>query len=832
MLGGRCGVRYATRKPPSPSSWSDIVSLEIRSDVLWAVYVFYGFNFLFGIGMPVAAKKKPAGMAKKKPAGMAKKKPAGMAKKKLTGAARTERMLNLDKKMRERIAKHYSQWLERQYIKTTIPSKIIAEWGGQFRAKYSSVARTNAFRIRVDVAMARPVDTLVTTFKVHQLNTGKDVTFGILYSVVANSMPNMTIKEKNISHTRYTATPSLASCDGEYRRNLNNMRSFLTVKSKFPEIWDAIEFILVDKVNDNNWALTSDVYYPTNFSRRLSIVMSYSINKHRFAENILAVAWFLTTYQHMNKTHDMHINPMYKEIMLSDISGDIRAMRNMIDKFGVEKISVVAQWLSKINHIPHAGNPQMEVGQKIIPLGLAEAQNPFDIRYKPWREMLIANRVAGLVLNGTACGFSMPIGWVYIKNQKKGLFDNKIQYERMEKGEIAAAIAGQLAVARRSARVNAEESKSLSKSFLSMKFRNLYDHIKEPIDYCKDELIMSEVALGISSEYVGNTFLSTAVICRRSAVYHKLMGMPFAATGLSMFKRYIFELCYNLLCMNKHAGVIHGDLHLNNITFRKKIAGANHKFEDLKNPKILFVVGKVQFLLPTRDYNTCIIDFSRSTVHRNRVDETHIAYMGKNAIDEDGKRLLDKESRARLLGAFLQMFPDMIDRKANLAALFISHYDAVYKFMTLVDIHNVVSKILSMFKRDKMFVSGTPAHSKFLQSIKKMASTMLRTQISQLMTDYRHEAAILDDVYPMETIIKKIFTEFVVAGASDVDLTDVFVCDNPNKKYSFDEESTLPPYVTHISKGSSDPTVRECSKLPTNFGPASQHHPPNTWQLP
>ena len=45
---------------------------------------------------------------------------------------------------------------------------------------------------------------------------------------------------------------------------------------------------------------------------------------------------------------------------------------------------------------------QIELGQKLIPLNISEAQNPFNIIYKPWREFLISQRVQDLVINGVA----------------------------------------------------------------------------------------------------------------------------------------------------------------------------------------------------------------------------------------------------------------------------------------------------------------------------------------------------------------------------------------------------------------------------------------------
>ena len=62
---------------------------------------------------------------------------------------------------------------------------------------------------------------------------------------------------------------------------------------------------------------------------------------------------------------------------------------------------------------------------------LKEIQDPLKLRYNSWREYLVSNVCNNLVINCISPSFSIILDWFYIKNSKKGLYDNKTQFDKI-----------------------------------------------------------------------------------------------------------------------------------------------------------------------------------------------------------------------------------------------------------------------------------------------------------------------------------------------------------------------------------------------------------------
>ena len=78
------------------------------------------------------------------------------------------------------------------------------------------------------------------------------------------------------------------------------------------------------------------------------------------------------------------------------------------------------------------------------------------------------------------------------------------------------------------------------------------------------------------------------VICNKSQYYNNLIGNPFVESSHKIFNKYMFDICYNLYCMNSLSGLIHGDLHLNNVTLRAMTYKNVRDINDITNPTVLY----------------------------------------------------------------------------------------------------------------------------------------------------------------------------------------------------------------------------------------------------
>ena len=104
---------------------------------------------------------------------------------------------------------------------------------------------------------------------------------------------------------------------------------------------------------------------------------------------------------------------------------------------------------------PSSGS--LKVGQKLIPLNISEVQNPFNIKYKPWREFLISEKIQDLIINGICKGYPFIGDYFYIKDIRKTIFDNYVQYMKLEHSEQATFITRKLIEARRATYYTAEQ---------------------------------------------------------------------------------------------------------------------------------------------------------------------------------------------------------------------------------------------------------------------------------------------------------------------------------------------------------------------------------------
>src|SRR3989338_2604517 len=95
--------------------------------------------------------------------------------------------------------------------------------------------------------------------------------------------------------------------------------------------------------------------------------------------------------------------------------------------------------------------PTVKMGHKFIPLKLNEVQHPVVLNYDPWREILIAHKVSDFIINGICPSFAIMSDWFYVKNSKKGMFDNQSQYDKLNASEMARDIVRTLNEAQKSA---------------------------------------------------------------------------------------------------------------------------------------------------------------------------------------------------------------------------------------------------------------------------------------------------------------------------------------------------------------------------------------------
>lgn len=653
------------------------------------------------------------------------------------------------------------------------------------------------------------VNTICTTFKIKDLKNDIDAiySFGYFEKNSQNKGKLGIIPDGTDYQYRYFMNGgSFISKDGEYRVGLMSFHSIKEIKNTpgLQNLFQDIKDYLHKKLSLRGMVLLKEFFYPTQDKKDIEVELEYY--SYELQNELFAITWFNTIYKCHLKIVENHLNDKYKNIMFKYEKEDLEFFNLMIKKYTmsiVDKMRYISNHVFTTTTIIQTKREiATKVGQKIIPLSISETQHPFNIKYKPWREYLISIHLSNYIVNHISPGFFLTNLWFYIKNSRKGLFDNDIQYEKMKRSELAIQITELLNRAQLYTHENIGQKLIKNKNkhidtWISNKFKELSNKIQDPIDYAKEDIIMSNVALCMMSEYVGRTIWDVILLSKSSTYYDKLIGNPFTLSGYDIFAKYMFEMCYNLYCMNSISGIIHGDLHLNNATLNALTYKHVRNINDIKNPTVLYVLGDEnnQYVFPTMGYYLCLIDFSRAIVMPEKIDQLKDPLLPKSHKILDNMKEFQSDQVDRLLGLYLHYTSDSHSNKDDLRILFKNKFEAVFKLLTSLDIFGVTQKLLRMFKlSDSKIVKPHKSCIDLLQKINTYSQHYFTKEINKLISDKDHEKTVLEMEWPIATIIKNCFYEYLTNNRSIGNIIDVYNIKNP-LQFSLNALNEYPPIL-------------------------------------
>ncbi len=782
----------------------------------------------------------------------------------------------------------YSRWLlyefkKREIQKNTPMNNFIKNSIG---IHYNPIGREYAAKILKKYMWIDSTNVIVTTFRLQDTSITETniIIYAFLYSILKTTKKNKGNPE--LVHIYFCTGPSLLSRDGEYRQRLIKYNTLQIVAERHANLWKRIEEYIVRKNIFLPWNYYTESFFPVEQKASISAMLENDIIKKRLPIKFLTASWFTELYNIVNKIPVNHVNQLYLSII--GLSGEKTLVHDkqfyikLTKEFGKNEIYTLRRDLNVYSISPGSDSSSLKIGQKLIPLNISEAQNPFNIKYKPWREFLIAEKVQNLIINGISKGYPFIGDYFYIKEVRKTIFDNYVQYMRLEHSEQAINITKKLLEARRATfyaedphgsrtkrrrkKKNDKESKifvtatgekikkkhktesptqkdsmnrTLGDSFenilswLSEKFRLLYEKIDDPIEYSKRELIMSEVAFGFISEYVGRSFYDFLLINDEktgSKKYIEKTGN--ALKNYEIWAKYIFEYIYSLLCLNLHMGLIHGDLHLNNATihsmFYKENINTDRHEKRQKIPYSLYVLKphdeskeEVVFGFKTKQYHSCIIDHSRSIIKPSMIymyEDFNIVEAKKMKLYDDGPiQFLGKEEEnefykeqvKRISLMIENSFPDLyVENKDGICIALSNYLEELFPILTVIDIYRFTTEIIKFFKIKKIM-----ENSKQLKLIKKINSKA-ESYFTKTFLDVVKNPELLKEkeykVFPNWIILNEFFSDFIIMTShndswkqsafheSVVDdaahVIDVSFLHN-KMKYSLDKYSEFPDFL-------------------------------------
>ena len=699
----------------------------------------------------------------------------------------------------------YIDWYYKEYAKQLEYNKMPNLAAAKTDHSLGSSIRMSIISTMKNHYSYNSMDMIVIVMKLYDYVTKQETNYGTVFCEITSGITDIQHDRLSseqvygsVAMTFYSASPSYISCDGEYRSQFSRFKNLITTKQLFPDLWNDIEEYVTHIRVRRQWSPYTSYFYPKFEQELKNTEVEYVIKNEMIPITILIVSWFNAIYEEMLGMTKTHINPKYKEIFLREKDADVAFIKQLIEKYGKDKIETFQASITS-TRFPSLRKEYIYIhcGYKMIPLNIKEVQDPLRLKYKPWREYFVSNKCNDLVINSICPSFSIILDWFYIKNSRKGLFDNKSQYDRMKNSELARSILQILYEAQRGTYFATENLKSVNKSsgqirqWINSKFKKLSEKIEDPINYSIEEIIMSEVTLSFANEYVGRTFADCANLCQSSKVFDNMIGRPFKDVGFDYFAKYLFDICYGLLCANTKLGLMHGDFHLNNATI-----GSLYWHKDLQNTKKNKVVYAIddehQYVFNNNSYFGCLIDFSRAIInphlYGNFIDSSlPTTYQ----LVKNEEKFISNEILT-LLNLYIQMFPGKIKQKDELIVLFKNHYDAVFKLLTCTDLYMFTTRLGRLLRQNNLSAKAID----LVDKINKQSEHFIASEMNKLISDFTYAKQVEEMEFPILTIIKKCFVNYNDNIQKGETVTDIY-CFRNEMKYSLDKYENFPPIIKY-----------------------------------
>jgi hypothetical protein len=714
---------------------------------------------------------------------------------------------------------------------------------------------------------------------------------------------------------------SMISRDGEYRPNLCNwniLYYLIRENNKYSAVFDEIVDYFKETLWQRKFEIIVEYFYPTDkFKSATSIDVEQLC--YRFKYYFFAINWFLFFYNFYYNYLSSHINEFYKHLMLSYEAEDIEFFKSLHNKYDKDDTlfenirHMLCNYQQVFNQDHKLRYVKKKIGQKLIPLNLIEAQNPFSLEYSPWKELFVTRLLSKLVINRVTNGFPIFGRWFLIKNKEGELFDNPSQSDKMKKSRQGLKIAEMLNQAKiftydfvrdidrmitspvhlelgivnpiasptsppvsppsspqaspsssppvspsaspttgspvsqpssRSAifskrrstkkaaskRVSYHQSPAMKKvnrvnleryldynflqknqnyisTILLNDFKTLQTKINDSIEFTKESIIMSNVTLALISEYTGRTLYDSIFLTKQSKYFQQFVATIFDNANYQNFTKYMFQLCYNLYCMQEKMGIIHGDLHLNNITLNPMFYSTFFDVKKSAHPKILYLLNERDHYIFEQNnfYDLCIIDFSRCIIHIDKVDEYMALTVPEPFKAKFSKQAFLNKQIDSLMEYLFASKAEFREYGSSIRVTMSYHFNEFFKILGLLDLYNITSRLLS-FTKDLPH-SFTKKSNQVIELIEKIhkASDYYLNNILVRILERRSYDEITAMEPPLLTIINDVFASRHTSQFSNFDdIVDV---------YNFGED--LYNDIEHFTKF--DNTLHDLPHLPASL---------------
>lgn len=584
----------------------------------------------------------------------------------------------------------------------------------------------------------------------------------VLYKITINNNTTVYntsfVNKKNNTLEYICPTGSILSNNGEYRSgllNYNNFDTFLTNNKNIKKLLENIINYIKYTFDLNTSIFTTEYFYPEH--KHDYMQLDYDTCVYFFS-----IAWIKFYYEYQTNILSNNLNTDFKIIMLFYKKHN-KSFTKFIAKYA--KDFEVLIYICYNNIIDKVNlYESIKLGQKLTMLNLAEYNNAHNIEHNIWCEISINNKIRTLITSKITnnFAFSNKSIIIYISNIAN-LFDNPNHFDKIIKSNIATQVVKLLTQAKQytlPVKFNKNLSKIIKEITYDYDYKNknqnstldiLHNNIQAPINYAKENIILSNYVLNMISEYTGLTFYDAA-----------LHGTNmFSTANYDNFYKYIFQLLYGLYCLNTKVHCIHGDLHLNNITIAPLFSAM--PLVDIQNPQIIYIVDQ-HYAFVNNFHNLCIIDFNNSIVNPDLYNTQRF-----------NKDTLLQIQIENLLLYLYSVKPEYKQYDVTIKNNMLYHFNEYFKVLSALDIYNISSKLLSFINKKKQLGNICKNTIALITNMLNLSNHYITTKFQQLLhaTDYTE---FINMEWPALCIIKQLFKITIPIVANTV--TDIYAYDN------------------------------------------------------
>jgi hypothetical protein len=695
--------------------------------------------------------------------------------------------------------KDYYEWYEKEYAKIINLQGAIdyADKGQivwlkkalqQFQYRFSSIWRHEILSTMKYYVAPKKTEYICTFFKLIRPKGTREfhTTYGFLYSY-------WDAKKKKLEHEFVCACPTFKSADGEYRHRFMRLEQLQQTRKEYLEAFEEVEMHFMKQLKKEVGVVTETLYphaikQLSDFSK-IKKQLESDINSLRLPILLYVQNWIIDYDRLMRKALENHLADGYAEAMFSE--KDDKFYTDWRKKYDAV-YNILGAKLTRFRKDPKQTQSIVEIGQKYIPLTVDDVAESQNLKYGPWRELYMASQVSDLVINGITPSFPLLDDWFFIQGLTATMFDNRVTHIKMQHSEEALQIVRKLEETRRNTYIIDPIKKR--ELYKSANWEGLSEAINIPMDYAEQTMILAEVVLCSLAEHVGRSIGDFPTLMLSEDI-RLTVGPMFSS--LRTFAKYLFEFLYALYCMNSKLGLIHGDLHLNNVTLflKRTFHLPSTKQPAVSNPHIAYLLEEQMYVFPHHARTACIIDFSRALISRQQILKD---------FSEAHAEELVTDQRRRITRMLERDIPDFYEQnKAQIQIALLENFDQVFHVLQAMDAYRIAGGLLHqsgevLADKKKMDTYGDKKVLEkeiipFVEKIRDAAHTMITNGLFQIFKKQTPDAK-----NPNLILLEKFFTPYQVENYTPppegISLVDYFSSQN-TLQYNTREYDKFPPTV-------------------------------------